>query len=163
MDSKSYLEGVRVIIITNYNLDNFEKRENVYIDKLLGIVIYNYSFGMHQDCINDFISHFGKDYICAENLADEGNIVFQISKVDNKFILLNHLPKFMSSRQLNGYLEIINKVNDEDLYMVRVKRAYDNDFSFTYYNNFNDNLYCDVVCEYIETKESDEGSSRKIN
>ncbi|MBE6161379.1 MAG: hypothetical protein E7158_04085 [Firmicutes bacterium] len=158
---ESYLNGIRVIIITDNNLDSFEKRDNVYIDKTLGIVMYNYSFGMHQDCINDFISHFGKDYICAENLADIGNVVFQVAKAGDKFMLLNHLPKSMSNRQLNGYLEIINKVKDEDLFLVRVKRAYDNNFSFTFKENFNENLYCDVVCEYLELQQKEQGTGRK--
>ena len=41
---ESYLEGIRVIIITDKDLSKMENRKNIYVDKMLGIVAYNYSF-----------------------------------------------------------------------------------------------------------------------
>mgnify|MGYP003447923502 CR=1 FL=1 len=39
----SYLEYIRAIIITDKDLSKMKDRENIYIDKTLGIIAYNYN------------------------------------------------------------------------------------------------------------------------
>ena len=148
----SYLDYVRAIIITDKDLSKMENRENIYVDKMLGIVAYNYNFKGHQQCFNDFGEVYGYKYRDETTLAKDGNICFRVTgPVDGKYYVVNYLPKEMSDLKLAAYLEVINKMKDDKISIFAADRlTEDGSMEYQYIDNFNENIYCDIVDSYLE-------------
>ena len=148
----SYLDYIRAIIITDKDLSKMENRENIYVDKMLGIVAYNYNIKGHQQCFNDFGEVFGYQYRDEESLAKAGNICFRVDgPVDGKYYVVNYLPKEMSDLKLAAYLEVINKMKDDKISIFAADRlTEDGSIEYQYIDNFNENIYCDIVDSYLE-------------
>lgn len=149
---ESYLEGIRVIIITDKDLSKMENRKNIYVDKMLGIVAYNYSFSNHRQCFEDFKDIYGYDYSDTTTLTADGNICFQVAGPnEGKYFVVNHLPKELNNNKISAYLEVINKMKDNKINIFAAKiMTDDGSMDYQYTENFNENIYCDIVSSYLE-------------
>lgn len=149
---QSYLDGIRAIIITDNDLSKMENRKYIYVDKSLGIIAYDYSFSSHQQCFDDFGQTYGYQYHNELSLAKAGNICFRVDGPnDGKYFVVNYLPKKMSELKLAAYLEVINKMKDEKINIFAAKRlTEDGSKDFQYTQDFNENIYCDIVDSYLE-------------
>ena len=150
---ESYLRGIRAIIITKKDLSKMENKENIYIDKSLGIIAYGYSFSQHQQCFNDFGETYGYEYTDEHSLVKDGNICFEIAGPhDGKYVVANYLPNKMDDIMIAAYLEVINKMKDSELSIFAAETLEENNkvrrFQFT--EDFNENIYCDIVSTCLE-------------
>lgn len=153
---ESFLEGIRVIIITDEDITCFENKENIYVDKSLKIVAYKYSFGMHQECINNFGKNYGQDFTTENDLVKKGNIVFKIAGPleGGQYIVVNSLPEKMENdTMLAAYLEVINKMKDNKLFIFAAQKFNENTIEkYSFKSDFNENIYCDIVSSYLEKR-----------
>ena len=149
---ESYLERIRAIIITDKDLSKMENRENIYVDKMLGIVAYNYSFSSHQQCFNDFGEMYGYEYRDETSLAKDGNICFRVDGPNKgKYFVINYLPTEISDLKLAAYLEVINKMKDDKISLFAALKILEKgSVEFQYTEDFNENIYCDIVGSYSE-------------
>lgn len=147
----SYLEGIRAIVITDNDLSKMKNREEIIVDEALGIVAYKYSFSQHQQCFDDFGKNYNYEYTDEKSLVKNNNICFRVAgPIDGKYIVINNLPERISDKMLAGYLEVINKMKDEKLSIFAAKRIENNNEKhYQYLDNFNENIYCDIVCNYL--------------
>ena len=152
---ESYLRGIRAIIITKKDLSKMENRENIYVDKSLGIIAYGYSFSQHQQCFYDFGDVYGYEYTDEKSLIKDNNVCFRVDgPVNGKYVVVNYLPETMNDIMLAAYLEVINKMKDQDLSIFEAAKLENNGSltQFQYTENFNENIYCDIVSSYLEKK-----------
>lgn len=150
----SYLEGIRAIIITDNDLNRMKNREGIIVDESLGIVAYKYSFSQHQQCFDDFGKSYNYEYTDEKSLTRDNNICFRvIGPIDGKYMVTNFLPEKMSDKTLAGYLEVINKMKDDKLYIFEAAKITENlEKDYQFEENFNENIYCDIVCDYLSKK-----------
>lgn len=124
------------------------------MDEALGIVAYKYSFSQHQQCFDDFGKSYNYEYTDEKSLTRDNNICFRvIGPIDGKYMVTNFLPEKMSDKTLAGYLEVINKMKDDKLYIFEAAKITENlEKDYQFEENFNENIYCDIVCDYLSKK-----------
>ena len=130
----SYLEGIRAIIITDNDLSRMKNREGIIVD--------------------DFGKSYNYEYTDEKSLTRDNNICFRvIGPIDGKYMVTNFLPEKMSDKTLAGYLEVINKMKDDKLDIFAIKKCGEHfEKDYQYIDNFNENIYCDIICDYISKK-----------
>lgn len=68
-------------------------------------------------------------------------------------MVTNFLPEKMSDKTFAGYLEVINKMKDDKLYIFEAAKITENlEKDYQFEENFNENIYCDIVCDYLSKK-----------
>lgn len=130
----SYLEGIRAIIITDNDLNRMKNREGIIVD--------------------DFGKSYNYEYTDEKSLTRDNNICFRvIGPIDGKYMVTNFLPEKMSDKTLAGYLEVINKMKDDKLYIFAAAKITENlEKDYQFEENFNENIYCYIVCDYLSKK-----------
>ena len=150
----SYLDGISTIIITDNDLNRMKNRDGIIVDESLGIVAYKYSFSQHQQCCDDFGRSYIYEYTDERSLIRSNNICFRlVGPIDGKYIVTNFIPEKISDKMLAGYLEVINKMKDDKLDIFAIKKCGEHfEKDYQYIDNFNENIYCDIVCDYLSKK-----------
>lgn len=114
----------RVIISTQNDLRRMNEDKNKIIDKDNKMVIYDYLFGMHQDCICDFADNLGYEFYNPNDISRSGNIIIFIAGPhNNKYDLIFYLPENIEDYQLSFLESVINTLNDNELSFLCISKG----------------------------------------
>ena len=113
----------------------------VIIDNEGELCKYSFSYGMHQDCLDDFATKNGYEYSNLDYLVDKRNCIFYNCGND---IVVAKIPSILNSNQLYT-LDYLENCLD-DVYLLQITKGLGNDeIHFSYDSDIKKNFSHNVV------------------
>lgn len=120
----------------------------VILDKKANIITYDKTFGMHQDCLDDFSNKNNYEYSNEVYLVREGNVIFKNAGLN---ILVAYLPDSLSAEQLYQLDYIQNWFCDVTMFEA-YKYFNNNKQWFQCMGNVADYFSTEIIQSYYSTK-----------
>lgn len=118
----------------------------VIIDNAGQLNKYSFSYGMHQDCLDDFANKNGYDYSSLDYLVSKGNCVFYNCGHD---IVAAKIPSKLNDKQLY-ILDYLENCLD-DIFLLQVTKGLGKcEVDFSYDSDIKKNFSHNVVQSYYE-------------